>query len=273
MASHRPLDRIKLFSGSRNKSENSMQWLRTFVYEMTGNYTEADKRCIPFELSLRDGTIHWFRKPPKKTKRTWKLLSNAFIRYYCSQFTQTALPRYYSAKRERSEHLCDYLNRLNSYARNARLQFEKESLYHTRVNDIYELEEIIEDVLKGKQRMAKRDGVTRHSRSRDPRCDEPHDHQSRPDRRESDRRRDDYRNTPRVTLADASLDDQLAEFGVVKLLEAVPIVRMVNIMSMKMAETSYTTISLTMLAATVQWSTMTATSRRLTKVCNGVRHK
>ncbi|KAG3090644.1 hypothetical protein PI125_g17624 [Phytophthora idaei] len=32
-----------------------------------------------------------------------------------------------------------------------------ESLYHTRVNDIHELEEIIEDVLKGKERMAKRD--------------------------------------------------------------------------------------------------------------------
>ncbi|KAG4047749.1 hypothetical protein PC123_g16900 [Phytophthora cactorum] len=125
MASHRPLDRIKPFSGSRNKSENSMQWLRTFVYEMTGTHTEADKWCIPFELSLRDGAIHWFRQLPKKTKRTWKLLSNAFIRYYCSQFTQTALSRYYSAKRERSEHLCDYLNRLNGYARNARFQFEK----------------------------------------------------------------------------------------------------------------------------------------------------
>ncbi|KAG2848165.1 hypothetical protein PC118_g662 [Phytophthora cactorum] len=214
MASHRPLDRIKPFSGSRNKSENSIQWLRTFVYEMTGTHTEADKWCIPFELSLRDGAIHWFRQLPKKTKRTWKLLSNAFIRYYCSQFTQTALSRYYSAKREQSEHLCDYLNRLNGYARNARLQFEKggrdakehvqqflvtcgddnmvESLYHTRVNDIHELEEIIEDVLKGKERMAKRDG-------------------SRRDRHESDRRRDDYRNTPRVTLADASLDDLLAE--------------------------------------------------------------
>ncbi|KAG3184709.1 hypothetical protein PC129_g25297 [Phytophthora cactorum] len=34
---------------------------------------------------------------------------------------------------------------------------------------------------------------------------------SRRDRHESDRRRDDYRNTPRVTLADASLDDLLAE--------------------------------------------------------------
>ncbi|KAG3041100.1 hypothetical protein PC121_g23445 [Phytophthora cactorum] len=233
MASHRPLDRIKPFSGSRNKSENSMQWLRTFVYEMTGTHTEADKWCIPFELSLRDGAIHWFRQLPKKTKRTWKLLSNAFIRYYCSQFTQTALFRYYSAKRERSEYLCDYLNRLNGYARSARLQFEKggrdakehvqqflvtfgddnmaESLYHTRVNDIHELEEIIEDILKGRERMAKRDGVTRHSRSRGSRRDEPHDRQSRRDRRESDRRRDDYRNTPRVTLADASLDDLLAE--------------------------------------------------------------
>ncbi|KAG3042913.1 hypothetical protein PI125_g27343 [Phytophthora idaei] len=39
MASHRPLDRIKPFSGSLNKSENSMQWLRTFVYEMTGTHT------------------------------------------------------------------------------------------------------------------------------------------------------------------------------------------------------------------------------------------
>ncbi|KAF1773959.1 hypothetical protein GQ600_2500 [Phytophthora cactorum] len=47
--------------------------------------------------------------------------------------------------------------------------------------------------------------------TRDSRRDEPHDRQSRRDRRESDRRRDDYRNTPRVTLADASLDDLLAE--------------------------------------------------------------
>ncbi|KAG3070536.1 hypothetical protein PI124_g17966 [Phytophthora idaei] len=125
MASHRPLDRIKPLSGSRNKSENSMQWLRTFVYEMTGTHREADKWCIPFELSLRDEAIHWFRQLPKKTKRTWKLLSSALIRYYCLQFTQTTLSRCYSAKRERSEHLCDYLNRLNGYVRNARMQFEK----------------------------------------------------------------------------------------------------------------------------------------------------
>ncbi|ETM48787.1 hypothetical protein L914_06733, partial [Phytophthora nicotianae] len=37
-------------------------------------------------------------------------------------FTQTDVSLYYSAKRDRGEHICDYLNRLNGYARNARLQ-------------------------------------------------------------------------------------------------------------------------------------------------------
>ncbi|KAI9990511.1 hypothetical protein PInf_021603 [Phytophthora infestans] len=232
MASHRRLDRITPFSGSRNKSENCMQWLRRFVYEMTGTHTDADKWCIPFELSLRDGAIHWFRQLPKKTKRKWKLLSDAFIRYYCSQFTQTALSRYYSAKRERNEHLCDYINRLNGYARTARLHFEKsgrdakehvqqflatcdddklaESLYHARVADIHELEEIIEDVLKGKERMAKRDSEYRYSKSRDARRDDGYARNNRRD----DRRRDDNRNKPRVTLIEAT--------KVVKLLKGAP---------------------------------------------------
>ncbi|KAG2760556.1 hypothetical protein PC116_g18895 [Phytophthora cactorum] len=141
-----------------------------------------------------------------------------------------------------------------------------ESLYHTRVNDIHELEEIIEDVLKGKERMAKRDGVTRHSRNRDSRRDEPHNRQSRRDRCESDRCRDDYRNTPRVTLADASLDDILAELEGREATRSVPSVRMADITRTKMIKTSTTTISLTMLAAMVHWSIMTATSRRLTRV-------
>ncbi|KAG2913121.1 hypothetical protein PC116_g5125 [Phytophthora cactorum] len=36
LATHRPLDRMKLPSGRRNKGDNSMQWLKTFVYEMKG---------------------------------------------------------------------------------------------------------------------------------------------------------------------------------------------------------------------------------------------
>ncbi|KAI9984182.1 hypothetical protein PInf_005475 [Phytophthora infestans] len=173
--------------------------------------------------------IQWFRQLSKKTKRKWKLLSDAFIRYYCSQLTQTALSCYYSAKRERNEHLCDYINRLNGYARTACLHFEKsgrdakehvqhfmatcdddklaERLYHARVTDIHELEEIIEDVLKGKERTAKRDSEYRYSKRRDARRDDAYARNNRRD----DRRRDDSRNKPSMTLIEATVDDLLAE--------------------------------------------------------------
>ncbi|GMF53764.1 unnamed protein product [Phytophthora fragariaefolia] len=84
LATHRPLAQIKAFSGLRNKSENSMQWLRTFVYEMKGTHTPPNEWCMAFELSLRDGALHWYRQLPRRTKRQWKLLSDAFIKYYCS---------------------------------------------------------------------------------------------------------------------------------------------------------------------------------------------
>ncbi|KAG2871126.1 hypothetical protein PC114_g27073 [Phytophthora cactorum] len=43
LASHAPLDRIKRFSGRRNKSDNSMQWLKTFAFEMKGTRTRPDE--------------------------------------------------------------------------------------------------------------------------------------------------------------------------------------------------------------------------------------
>ncbi|GMF39116.1 unnamed protein product [Phytophthora fragariaefolia] len=58
LATHRPLAQIKAFSGLRNRSENSMQWLRTFVYEMKGTRTPPNEWCTAFELSLRDGALH-----------------------------------------------------------------------------------------------------------------------------------------------------------------------------------------------------------------------
>ncbi|GMF39353.1 unnamed protein product [Phytophthora fragariaefolia] len=173
LATHRPLAQIKAFSGLRNKSENPMQWLRTFVYEMKGTRTPSNEWCMAFDLSLRDGALHSYRQLPRKTKRQWKLLSDAFIKYYCSQFRQSTKARYYWAKREGSEHVCDYLNRLNGYARNAGVQFEKggrESKEHVnrflescgdrglerrlcnlRVKDIHELEDIINDIPKSEE--------------------------------------------------------------------------------------------------------------------------
>ncbi|GMF40683.1 unnamed protein product [Phytophthora fragariaefolia] len=58
LATHRSLAQINAFSGLRNKSENSMQWLRTFVYEMKGTRTSPNEWCMAFELSLRDGALH-----------------------------------------------------------------------------------------------------------------------------------------------------------------------------------------------------------------------
>ncbi|OWY94991.1 hypothetical protein PHMEG_00035129 [Phytophthora megakarya] len=61
----------------------------------------------------------------RKTKRTWSLLSDKFIRYYCSQFSQSASTRYYRAKRSEKEHIRDYLNGLNGYARSANIKFKR----------------------------------------------------------------------------------------------------------------------------------------------------
>ncbi|OWZ13654.1 hypothetical protein PHMEG_00012981 [Phytophthora megakarya] len=145
---HLPLGNIKSFSGYRNKSEKSMQWRRTFIYEMKGTHT-----------------------PPNDC--------DAFIKYYCSKFNQSAKARYYSAKREDKEHVCDYINWLNGYARNAGVQFEnggceakdhveqfldtyddrslEERLCHVRVKDIHDLENMINDILKRRDRKTKRD--------------------------------------------------------------------------------------------------------------------
>ncbi|KAE9172672.1 hypothetical protein PF005_g26600 [Phytophthora fragariae] len=189
LATHRPLVQIKHFTGARNKSENSMQWLRAFVYGMKGTHTSPNEWCIAFELSLRDGALHWYRQLSKKTKRQWKRLSDAFIKYYCSQFSQSAKARYYLAKREGSEHVCDYLNRLNGYARNVGLQFEKGGrdakdhaqrflgtcgdrgleyrLCHVRVKDIHELEDMINAILKSEERGTSRERSAYPPRSRD----------------------------------------------------------------------------------------------------------
>ncbi|KAG2785621.1 hypothetical protein PC129_g22876 [Phytophthora cactorum] len=185
LASHIPLNRIKLFSKRRNKSDNSIQWLKTFEFEMKGTRTRPDEWCAAFERSLRDDAIHWFRQLPKKNRRKWKPLSQAFIDYYCTQYKQSPAARYYAETRQRKEHICDYLNRLKGYARNARLQVEKgqrdakdhveqflltcgddrlmQDLSRLRLNDIRELEEVLTTLLKWEERLVAR-GATQQSR-------------------------------------------------------------------------------------------------------------
>ncbi|OWY91674.1 hypothetical protein PHMEG_00039646, partial [Phytophthora megakarya] len=190
-----------------------MQWLRTFIYEMKGTHTPPNDWCMAFELSLQDGALHWYRQLPRKTRRTWKLLSDASTKYY-------------SAKREDKEHVCDYLNRLNGYARNAGVQFEnggreakdhvehfldtcddrglEERLCHVRVKDIHDLEAMINDILK-RHRKSKHDSSVRRSSGQDGgrRRDSGRNEDSRSNYRRDDRRRDESPYRPRITLAEA----------------------------------------------------------------------
>ncbi|EGZ14162.1 hypothetical protein PHYSODRAFT_253063 [Phytophthora sojae] len=255
IATHLPLANIKPFYGTRDKSEHSMQWLRTFIYEMKGTHAPPNE----------DGALHWCRQLPRKTRRTWKLLSEAFIKYYCSKFSQSAKARYYSAKREDKEHVCDYLNRLNGYASNAGVQFEnggrdakdhvehflatcddrnlEDRLCHVWVKSVHDLEDMINDILRHRDRKSNRESSFRRSRSqddgrrRDARSNEDsrggyrrerryhdedrrkrrrRDNDRRNDRSEDDRRRDRRDGSPyrsRVTLVDA-LVDVMAEWNV-----------------------------------------------------------
>ncbi|POM65208.1 Hypothetical protein PHPALM_19113, partial [Phytophthora palmivora] len=228
LATHLPLGNIKPYFGLRNKSEKSMQWLRTFIYEMKGTNTPPNEWCMAFELSLQGGALHWYRQLPRKTRRTWKLLSDAFIKCYCSRFTQSVKARYYSAKREDKEHVCDYLNRLNGYAPNAGVQFEntkdhvehfldtcddrglEERLCHVRVKDIHDLEDMVNDILRRRERKTSRESSGRRpknqedNRRHDGRRTEGSRDSYRRDQHDRERRRDDSR--PRATVANALTD-------------------------------------------------------------------
>ncbi|OWZ09012.1 hypothetical protein PHMEG_00018351 [Phytophthora megakarya] len=227
VTTHLPLGNIKSFSGYRKKSEKSMQWLRTFIHEMKGTHTPPNDWCMAFELSLQDGALHWYRQLPRKTRRTWKLLRDAFIKYYCSKFNQSAKARYYPAKREVKEHVCDYLNRFNGYARCAGVQFEnggreakdhvehfldtcddRKRLCHVRVRDIHDLEDMINEILKRRDRKSKRDSSVRRHSGQDGshRRGSSRNEDSRSNYRRDDRRRDESPYRPRITLADALSD-------------------------------------------------------------------
>ncbi|KAE9291263.1 hypothetical protein PR003_g25082 [Phytophthora rubi] len=87
---HAPLDKIAVFEGKRNRSEDSLQWLKRFIYEIKGTRMPNDSWCEPFSLTLGKAAKSWFRQLPKKTQLKWSLLSSAFLDYYCSQYDQTA---------------------------------------------------------------------------------------------------------------------------------------------------------------------------------------
>ncbi|OWZ04479.1 hypothetical protein PHMEG_00023612 [Phytophthora megakarya] len=82
-----------------------------------------------------------------------------------SEIGRTASTRYYRVKRLDKEHLCDYLNRLNGYARNTNVKFEngcceakkhaKHSLKTCGYRDFFATIHYLEDIASDMQRVEK----------------------------------------------------------------------------------------------------------------------
>ncbi|RAW21329.1 hypothetical protein PC110_g22228 [Phytophthora cactorum] len=163
--------------------------------------TRPDEWCATIELSLRDGAIHWFRLLPTKTRRKWKLLSQTFIDYYCTQYKQSPAARYYAATRERKEHICDYLNRLNEGKRRIAQGATQQLRYE---GDSYRRGDA-RSRSKGRSEQDRSSRRERRDYDRRDRRD-----YGRRERHEHDRLREDTRRAPRVTFADAEERDWVA---------------------------------------------------------------
>ncbi|OWZ11989.1 LOW QUALITY PROTEIN: hypothetical protein PHMEG_00014913 [Phytophthora megakarya] len=186
---------------------------------------------MAFQLSLRDGAVHWHRALSRKTKRTWSLLSDKFISYYYSQFSQSASTRYYRAKRSEKEHIRDYLNRRNGYAvsisssntvvvkrKNMSTTFWRHrelerQLTPMQLRDIHTLEDIVSDIQKVEKRVSSRSSSQSSSRRDDKRHSSSSGsyerHGSR--RRCQERSRSEPRHTSRVALVAASVTDLITD--------------------------------------------------------------
>ncbi|GMF48470.1 unnamed protein product [Phytophthora fragariaefolia] len=179
LRTHFSLDKVLEFEGKRYRSDASLHWLKRFIYEMKGTRMPQNSWCEPFALSRGRAAKSWYRQLPKKTQQRWSLLSGAFLEYYCSQYDQSARTRYFSARRKENKPICDFLIRLNGYARTTKIQYEKggadaadhverfllncgddsimDLLYPLQLADIQRVEQIINKKILGEKRKKQRD--------------------------------------------------------------------------------------------------------------------
>ncbi|OWZ06584.1 Eukaryotic/viral aspartic protease [Phytophthora megakarya] len=92
---HRPLGKITPFRGKLDESDNSIQWLRGFVYEMKGTHTPPNQWYMAFQLSLRDGASFISEA---ETYVVFAKRQDHHCCYYGSQLSQSASTCYYRAK-------------------------------------------------------------------------------------------------------------------------------------------------------------------------------
>ncbi|GMF24844.1 unnamed protein product [Phytophthora fragariaefolia] len=125
--------------------------------------------------------------------------------YYCSQYDQSADDRYYTAKRDDDEHICDYLLRLNGYARSAKIMYETGgpvgARHVKRFLDKCEDDALVRQLIPQRfVNIAKVEAVINDTMASDRRPD-------REDRRRDSRGRREDRYSRQVTVAEASVNE------------------------------------------------------------------
>ncbi|OWZ00559.1 hypothetical protein PHMEG_00028219 [Phytophthora megakarya] len=201
IALHRPLGKITPFRGKLGEIENSIQWLRGFVYEMKGTHTPPNEWCMAFQLSLRDDAVHWHIALSRKTKSTWGLLSDKPISYYCS----TKI-KFEPSGREAKEHVKHFLETCGD-------QDLERQLTPLQLRDTRTLEDIVSHNLKVEKRVPSRSSSQSSYRHDDKRHSNSSGNYVRQDSRgrSQERSRSEPRHTSRVALVDASVTDLITE--------------------------------------------------------------
>ncbi|GMF31692.1 unnamed protein product [Phytophthora fragariaefolia] len=200
---------------------------------MEGTNTPQDRWCEPFQLCMEGGTSNWIRQLPKKTRSKCSRLCEAFMAYYCSQYDESAEDRYYTAKWDDDELICDYLLLLNGYARSAKIMYETggpagarqvkrfldtceadalvRQLIPQRFDNIAKVEAVINDTMASTRRRKDRGNSSRKpSREGGRRNDSGRRDDRRADRedcRGDSRGRREDRYSRQVTVAEASVDE------------------------------------------------------------------
>ncbi|POM66386.1 Hypothetical protein PHPALM_17756, partial [Phytophthora palmivora] len=141
LATHLPLGNIKPYFGLRNKSEKSMQCLRTFIYAMKGTHTPPNEWCMAFEPSLQDGALHWYRQLPRKTRRIIQRNERIKSTNRLNGYARTAGVQFENGGRDAKDHVEHFLDTCDDRGL-------EERLCHVRVKDIYDLEDMVNDILR-----------------------------------------------------------------------------------------------------------------------------
>ncbi|OWY96839.1 LOW QUALITY PROTEIN: hypothetical protein PHMEG_00032789 [Phytophthora megakarya] len=169
IAQHRPLGKITPFRGKLDESENSMQWLRGYVYEMKGT-----KRMVHGLPTESQGWYRTLAQSSISKDEAYLEFADSSVTTAHTSFNQQALGTIERSGRKK-DHIRDYLNRLNGYARSANINFEhsgREAKEHVKhfwrhrdlerqltpmwLRDIHTLEDIVSDIQKVEMRVSNR---------------------------------------------------------------------------------------------------------------------